>query len=198
MNTPAAPAGWYRDPSDGSRDRWWDGTQWHAQWRALAAPAPTQPPSQPAGWYPDGSGATRYWDGHAWTPHVAPAAMRASRSPSFWWALAAAALMVVGGLGPWATAFRTINVSGTSGGDGWLVVAAGAIAAAVLLMSRGRAGGVIGLLAALAGGAVGAVDLSDIQSRSVLVQPGWGIYVVIAGSVALGIASLTLLFKRKP
>lgn len=26
--------------------------------------------NQPAGWYPDGIGATRYWDGNAWTEHV--------------------------------------------------------------------------------------------------------------------------------
>lgn len=28
----------------------------------------------PAGWYDDGAGSTRYWDGTAWTAHVAPAA----------------------------------------------------------------------------------------------------------------------------
>lgn len=28
----------------------------------------------PAGWYDDGAGALRYWDGVAWTPHVAPLA----------------------------------------------------------------------------------------------------------------------------
>ncbi|WP_347133336.1 DUF4352 domain-containing protein [Mycobacterium sp. DL] len=32
-------------------------------------------PQTPAGWYsdPDGSGGQRYWDGHAWTEHRAPA-----------------------------------------------------------------------------------------------------------------------------
>jgi hypothetical protein len=28
-------------------------------------------PPTPPGWYPDGQGATRYWDGSAWTAHVA-------------------------------------------------------------------------------------------------------------------------------
>lgn len=27
----------------------------------------------PAGWYNDGSGRMRWWDGHQWTPHYAPA-----------------------------------------------------------------------------------------------------------------------------
>ncbi|MCH9730140.1 MAG: DUF2510 domain-containing protein, partial [Actinomycetia bacterium] len=32
-------------------------------------------PQIPGGWYsdPDGSGGQRYWDGHAWTEHRAPA-----------------------------------------------------------------------------------------------------------------------------
>lgn len=27
-STPSTPAGWYPDPSGGTRSRWWDGTQW--------------------------------------------------------------------------------------------------------------------------------------------------------------------------
>lgn len=34
---------------------------------------PTTPAAAP-GWYPDGSGAQRWWDGRAWTEHVAPVA----------------------------------------------------------------------------------------------------------------------------
>jgi hypothetical protein len=33
---------------------------------------PDVPSSAPAGWFPDGSGQLRYWDGVAWTQHVAP------------------------------------------------------------------------------------------------------------------------------
>ncbi|MFV0634009.1 DUF2510 domain-containing protein [Demequina sp.] len=33
-------------------------------------PAPATPP--PAGWYPQPDGSQRYWDGQAWTDHVAP------------------------------------------------------------------------------------------------------------------------------
>ena len=34
-------------------------------------PRPLQPAAP--GWYPVGAGHTRYWDGRAWTAHVAPA-----------------------------------------------------------------------------------------------------------------------------
>lgn len=33
----------------------------------------TEQSSVAPGWYPDGNGATRWWDGSAWTEHVAPA-----------------------------------------------------------------------------------------------------------------------------
>lgn len=45
----AAPAGWYTDPSNAQRNRWWDGTQWtenfsdpYAPAAALKAPAGTR------------------------------------------------------------------------------------------------------------------------------------------------------------
>jgi Protein of unknown function (DUF2510) len=193
MSTPAAPAGWYLDPSDTSRERWWDGTQWGPQSRplSLVAPAP-----HPPGWYRDAHGANRYWDGREWTEHVAPPPPRlVSRPPALWWAIAAAALMVVGGLGPWATALRVVDVAGTHG-DGWLVIGAGLVAAIVLFVSPGDAGPVVALLAAIGGAIVAIVDLSDIQSRGALIEPAWGLYAVLLSAVALFAASLVLLLRR--
>ncbi|WP_374009882.1 DUF2510 domain-containing protein [Leifsonia sp. LS-T14] len=39
------PAGWYSDPQDPTRERWWDGTGWseHQRDRAIAPPAPAGP-----------------------------------------------------------------------------------------------------------------------------------------------------------
>lgn len=44
----SAPAGWYPDPSDPSRQTWWDGAQWTSTTRPAAAPAPAYAPTAPA------------------------------------------------------------------------------------------------------------------------------------------------------
>jgi Protein of unknown function (DUF2510) len=41
---PSPPAGWYPDPENGSRSRWWDGRAWTEH---LAPAAPSWPPSSP-------------------------------------------------------------------------------------------------------------------------------------------------------
>jgi hypothetical protein len=43
---------------------------------------PDVPSAAPAGWFPDGSGQLRYWDGSAWTPHVAPMVQPAAAQAS--------------------------------------------------------------------------------------------------------------------
>jgi hypothetical protein len=60
----AVPAGWYADPGQPARRRYWDGAQWTEHFQ--------DPPAQPAGWYldPGVEGQQRYWDGVAWTEHV--------------------------------------------------------------------------------------------------------------------------------
>ena len=60
----AVPAGWYADPEQPARRRYWDGAQWTEHFQ--------EPPTQPAGWYPDPGveGQQRYWDGVTWTDHV--------------------------------------------------------------------------------------------------------------------------------
>ena len=36
--------GWYQDPDDGSRQRWWDGQAWGDQRRPTVPPVPAAPP----------------------------------------------------------------------------------------------------------------------------------------------------------
>lgn len=60
----------------------------------------------PAGWYDDGAGALRYYDGAAWTEHVAgvpalptPASGPRKRFPAWGWVLiAAGVVIIIGGL----------------------------------------------------------------------------------------------------
>ena len=201
MGPPPAPPGWYLDPTDSSRERWWDGAQWAEESRPFGAaevppPPPPPPPEHPAGWYPDAYGAIRYWDGEAWTEEVASPPPAAGRPPAFWCAIAAACLMILGGLGPWATALRLVDVSGTEG-DGWIVIGAAVVAGGVLFASPRDAGPVVGLLAGIGGAIVAVVDLNDVNSHGRLIQPGWGVYMALLSSATLFIASLVLLLQRR-
>jgi hypothetical protein len=113
---------------------------------------------------------------------------------------------VIGALGPWATALDLGSISGTRG-DGPLVILAAAFSAAMLwsYAVRGSRGLLIGsALAGASGLAIGIVDFVDIASRGSgeifdeevqLVDPGWGIYVVILASLALVVFS-ALLYRQ--
>ena len=118
--------------------------------------------------------------------------------------LAAAVLAVVGGLGTWATAFGLISVAGTRG-DGWLVVAAGVLGGAALLIyaARPRAWpAVVAGLAGTGGAVVSGIDLHQLTAaesssffgqRVMLVEPGWGIYLSVGATVALALLGLAIL-----
>jgi uncharacterized protein DUF2510 len=133
----------------------------------------------PAGWYADPSGGRqRYWDGTRWTEHYAAGPqpqMKASKSASlteqpraFWLAAAGAALMIIGGLGPWATAFGTLDISGTKG-DGWIVVGAGALGLVALWFffagQRRLALAVLAGLCGLAGAGTAIYDREAVGRR---------------------------------
>jgi hypothetical protein len=127
---------------------------------------------------------------------------------SFWWLLLSATAMVLGGLGPWATAFGALSVSGTSG-DGWLLIAGGAVAVALTVVHVRRQGRarwpmiVVGLIGS--GCAIAAIiDLGDIASATDgsdllgdAVSPGWGIWLSVASSASLALASI-LALSRSP
>ena len=80
-------AGWFTDPLNQRQARWWDGTEWTQLTQPASSdtatligiqlpPAPPVPAGSPgASWYPDPDNPhfQRYWDGHSWTTHVAPA-----------------------------------------------------------------------------------------------------------------------------
>jgi hypothetical protein len=133
--------------------------------------------------------------------------MHHPRKPSllFWAAVAAAAAMVVGGLGPWTTTLH-FSTNGTDS-DGWVMIATGAFVGAHLAWTHTRSfsgkGTAAGLL--LAGGIVAATAVYDITDISAIangsepaflqdvLNPGWGIYVSLAAGVALSILALAVL-----
>ncbi|MDA8311806.1 MAG: DUF2510 domain-containing protein [Actinomycetota bacterium] len=39
------PAGWYQDPHDPARVRWWDGTKWTEHQQSLTSPPSAMTPS---------------------------------------------------------------------------------------------------------------------------------------------------------
>jgi hypothetical protein len=122
--------------------------------------------------------------------------------------MAAAGAMVIGGLGPWASALNVISVNGTRG-DGWIVIAAALVGVACLSGYVSRSWRGLGLIAAvcgIAGAVTSAVDLQNIASaHSVtlfgrhlhLVQPGWGIYLDLLASVVFFGLAVSLLIGSK-
>lgn len=64
---PGVRPGWYRDPTDAGRLRWWSGYVWTQFSMPMPDSRPTPPPQA---WYPDPQDPTqrlRWWDGDHWT-----------------------------------------------------------------------------------------------------------------------------------
>jgi len=128
------------------------------------------------------------------------------RPPVFWATAAAAVLMIIGGFGTWASVtsiFGSLSVAGTSG-DGWFLIAGGAIGAGLLFwhVSQPQAWKPALIVAAALLGLVPAViDFGNIHdvtggSNGVLVQIGWGLYISVIASAALLVAGIYTLVKR--
>ena len=110
--------------------------------------------------------------------------------------------MIVGAVGPWAKVLF-ITVNGTDDGkDGWIVLAAAAIAALALagaLVTRRRSFAIVSALAGALGAATAAYDIGDINSTasehglpSGIVSTQWAIYVALVASVGLVLSSIAL------
>lgn len=160
-----------------------------------------------AGWYqdPDGAG-LRYWDGERWTEHrqaqqAIPAPPRVIPG-DFWLLLAAAAAVAIGSVGPWAT--NALVTANGLDGDGWITLVMAGICAAALYqafnddpirVSWAPVGA--GIIAA----GVGVYDAVQIEEKGNtrlfgeavdVANTGWGLYLVIAGGVAMAVVGWRL------
>jgi uncharacterized membrane protein len=114
-------------------------------------------------------------------------------------------LMVVGAVSPWAKVLGVITINGTTGGrDGWVVIGAAAVALLILIviaMTRRRWLALIPLLAGGVGAATAAYDITDINGlyQGGVASAQWGIYVALAGSIMLILASIWVIVEvRRP
>lgn len=123
----------------------------------------------------------------------------------YWWALASAGLMVVGGIAPWANAFDIITISGTDG-DGWFLIVGGLLAGGLLLVRMVNESPktwfvVVALVLALLCVLVAIVDLADIsgladdggEGLSGAVSAEWGLYLSLLASLSLSAAAIAML-----
>jgi hypothetical protein len=179
MATAQQPPGWYADPQGEAQLRYWDGNQWteHTQ------------PAQPAQGGAPQQGAPRYG--------APPPAGAGAARPFILGAMGAALIAVIGSVGPWGT-LGPLSTSGTEGGDGYIVIVCVVIAAALLWVGNSMVkrwpfvtACVLAALALL----VGVIDFSDVQDKALDV--GWGLVLVLIGSLALAVLSLVAMARRR-
>jgi hypothetical protein len=120
----------------------------------------------------------------------------AERPASLWLASLASLALIIGGVGPWATAFGYLSLSGTSM-HGWRAVSVGVVGLAMLGLHWLRGARLPLIVAAVAGvlGAMLAIStLDNIHSGGAVtvlgqeyryLDPAWGLYLVLAAAIAL-------------
>ena len=157
----------------------------------------------PAGWYdvPDRPNTRGYWDGSNWTGDYVPRdsgpiekseAGASSKTGIIIGALGLGGI-IVGSIGPWATAFIA-SVSGTDG-DGKITLAFAGVGLVGLLVRQGY---ILTIMMALAALGVGIYDIINVSHKAAqitfqgeqIAHVGWGLYVVVGGAVLAIVGSL--------
>lgn len=167
--------------------------------------SPPPPPMQTAtpGWYPDQAmpGTQRYWDGWKWSENVAPLPRSRTVDPAVIASGAGVIGIVVGAIGPWATAVFASR-SGLEGDGVITLIVALCAGVAVFGVYQGARASSIGIaIAGLIVAAIGIYDLVEIQDKANdttllgeqvdLVKVGWGLYLTIIAGVGTMIAGIT-------
>jgi hypothetical protein len=143
---------------------------------------------------------------HASRQRAEIAAGLASQPASFWVAALASLGIIIGGVGPWATAFGFESFSGTSM-HGWREVIVGVVGLAMLALHQ-LVGARLPLIVASVTGALGAfgalATVSKIHSGGAVtvlgqqyryVDPAWGLYLVLVAAIVLMCSASVLTWR---
>ncbi|HMJ36599.1 MAG TPA: hypothetical protein VK501_22030 [Baekduia sp.] len=135
------------------------------------------------------------------------AAAFGAQPASFWLASLASLSMIIGGVGPWATAFGFASLSGTSM-HGWRSVMVGVVGLAMLglhQLRKARLPLIVAGIAAVLGAVQAVATLSKIHSGGAVttifgqqyryLDPAWGLYLVLAGAIALACCASALVWR---
>lgn len=131
--------------------------------------------------------------------------MKRPHSNIYWIALASAAGLVIGSLGPWVSAFGVSESGLDKDGVITLPAALGAIAGLIHHDRKGTRGGLIAavVLSAIAT-LITIIDYFDVSGEEdVLGQSAdiasveWGLYLAVIASIALFVTSLMLLLRHR-
>jgi hypothetical protein len=138
--------------------------------------------------------------------HVEIPAAFAAQPTTFWLASLASLGIIIGGVGPWATEFGLVSLSGTSM-HGWRAVMVGIVGLAMLGLYH-MIGARLALIVAGIAGALGAMQalatLGKIQSGGAVtvlgqqyryLNPAWGLYLVLTGAVVLACCAAALTWR---
>jgi hypothetical protein len=140
--------------------------------------------------------------------HTGIASELPSQPVSFWIAALASLGLIIGGVGPWATAYSLVSISGTSM-HGWREVSVGILGLIMLglhLVLRARLPLIVAAVAGVLG-AIGALaTLDKIESGGTVTVFGfsyqyqyldaaWGLYLVLAGAIALAVSASALAWR---
>lgn len=169
-------------------------------------PLPPPSPNAPPGWHddPDDPTSLRYWDGSRWTDQRAPkpksdetSSQRADWDNERIAAAVGAAGIIVGSLGPWATAssaFGSMSMSGTEG-DGVITLVGGGVVLLTIILRKYLVAWIIAVIT----GAVVAYDWSNLSrvvdendSDFINTSVGWGLYVAGIGAIVAFASSIQI------
>ena len=170
MSTTHLDAGWYPDPDDPSRNRYWDGRIW----------TPGPPAASPAA------------TSRSQEATLGEAVSRVSLAAAI--AFGGLALVVIGSIGPWAT--TPLSSAAGTDGDGKIALVLAFVGLLFIIRAGvSRAFRAVGLLV-LALGIYDAIHIHQKAARITLfgaqvVHVGWGVYLVIAGGVVMILAGMS-------